>query len=231
MIYEILLNLFYKLLPTINLFSKFVVISVTISVIFLERIEFKEMRKISLVFMMIMTFILQAESQSVFTSVPIVNGKVVFQQFVHADQALSSDQRYSLLYKWGKDNYSGNPLLAGIRFDDKNKSITVSSKVELLLPQNSDGVREKVIMNYRFDASITNAGLSLIIRDISYQNVQTKGPSLFPKTFSAENTITQTAISAASQSEKEFKVNTQKSTLYFLNELYEEISGVFALNE
>ncbi len=231
MIYEILLNLFYKLLPAINLFSKFVVISVTISVIFLERIEFKEMRKISLVFMMIMTFILQAESQSVFTSVPIVNGKVVFQQFVHADQALSSDQRYSLLYKWGKDNFTANPLLSGIRFDDKNNSITVSSKVELLLPQNSDGVREKVIMNYRFDVSITNAGCALIIRDINYQNVQSKGSSLFPKTFNAEDTITPAAISSSPDSEKEFKMNTQKSTLYFFNELYEDLSKIFLLNK
>lgn len=189
------------------------------------------MRKMLITVALLLLVMVQVNSQSVFTTVPVVNDKVSFQQFVHIDNSLSLDQRYSLLYKWGKDNYSGNPLLAGIRFDDKNKSITVSSKVELLLPQNSDGVREKVIMNYRFDASITNAGLSLIIRDISYQNVQTKGPSLFPKTFSAENTITQTAISAAPQPEKEFKVNTQKSTLYFLNELYEEISGVFALNE
>lgn len=189
------------------------------------------MRKMLVTVALLLLVMVQVNSQSVFTTVPVVNDKVSFQQFVHIDNSLSLDQRYSLLYKWGKDNYSGNPLLAGIRFDDKNKSITVSSKVELLLPQNSDGVREKVIMNYRFDASITNAGLSLIIRDISYQNVQTKGPSLFPKTFSAENTITQTAISAAPQSEKEFKVNTQKSTLYFLNELYEEISGVFSLNE
>lgn len=174
----------------------------------------------------------QVSGQSVFTSVPVVNGKVVFQQFIHIEQDLSADQRYSILYKWGKDNYTGNPLLAGIRFDENNKSITVSSKVELLLPQNNAGVREKLIMNYRFDASITNAGCMLIVRDITYQNPLVKGSSLFPKTFSAEETITSEAISSsASAADKEFKMNVQKGSLYFLNELYNDLNAIFVLNK
>lgn len=174
----------------------------------------------------------QVSGQSVFTSVPVVNGKVVFQQFIHIEQDLSADQRYSILYKWGKDNYTGNPLLAGIRFDENNKSITVSSKVELLLPQNNAGVREKLIMNYRFDASITSAGCMLIVRDITYQNPLIKGSSLFPKTFSAEETITSEAISSsASAADKEFKMNVQKGSLYFLNELYNDLNAIFVLNK
>lgn len=174
----------------------------------------------------------QVSGQSVFTSVPVVNGKVVFQQFIHIEQDLSADQRYSILYKWGKDNYTGNPLLAGIRFDENNKSITVSSKVELLLPQNNAGVREKLIMNYRFDASITSAGCMLIVRDITYQNPLVKGSSLFPKTFSAEETITSEAISSsASAADKEFKMNVQKGSLYFLNELYNDLNAIFVLNK
>ena len=90
-----------------------------------------------------------------------------------------------MLYKWGKDNYAGNPLLSGIRFNEKEKSITVSSKVELLLPQNSDGERLKKMMNYRFDASITNAGCVLIIRDVTYQDSD-KNKSFFPKLSSAK---------------------------------------------
>ncbi len=85
--------------------------------------------------------------------------------------------------------YAGNPLLSGIRFDDKAKSITVGSKIELLLPQDSNGVREKVVMNYRFDATITNAGCMLVVRDITYQNDQSPKSSLFPKTFTAEASI------------------------------------------
>lgn len=189
------------------------------------------MKKIIFTALIFASVLIQAKAQSVFTTVPVVNGKVVFQQFIHIDQELTADQRYALLYKWGKDNYAGNPLLSGIRFDDKARSITVGSKIELLLPQNSNGVREKVIMNYRFDASITNAGCMLVVRDVTYQNSQSPNSSFFPKTFTAEETIASTAISAASGLDKEFKTNTQKSTLFYLNGLYNELSKIFNLSK
>ncbi|MDO5524087.1 MAG: DUF4468 domain-containing protein [Bacteroidia bacterium] len=189
------------------------------------------MKRIIFTVLILASVFIQVKAQSAFTSVPVVNGKVVFQQFIHIDQDLSPDQRYALLYKWGKDNYAGNPLLSGIRFDDKARSITVGSKVELLLPQNSSGVREKTIMNYRFDATITNAGCMLVVRDISYQNSQSGNAAFFPKTFTAEETITNTAISAVSGGDKEFRTNTQKSTLFYLNELHNELSGIFNLSK
>ena len=164
----------------------------------------------------------QAQQENVFTSVPEVNGKVVFQQFIHTHSGLDEDQSYAILYKWGKDNYANNPLLAGIRFNDKDYNITVSSKVELLLPENSQGVREKMMMNYRFDASITNAGCVLKVRDVTYQTVREKGKSFFPKTSSAEEMITDNAINSVSN-DKELKENLRKSTLYFLNELYNDL--------
>ena len=171
----------------------------------------------------------QTQKENVFSSVPEVNGKVVFQQFIHTDQGLNEDQSYALLYKWGKDNYAGNPLLSGIRFNEKERSITVSSKVELLLPENSEGVRQKTMMNYRFDASITNAGCVLIIRDVTYQNVQEKGKSFFPKSSSAEEMITDSAINS-NASDNELKKNLRKSTLYFLNELYNDLKGVLTVS-
>ena len=164
----------------------------------------------------------QTQNENVFTSVPEVNGKVVFQQFIHTHQGLNEDQSYAILYKWGKDNYASNPLLSGIRFNDKDKSITVSSKVELLLPENSQGVREKMVMNYRFDANITNVGCVLKVRDITYQTVREKGKSFFPKTSSAEEMITESAVNSVSE-EKELKDNLRKGTLYFLNELYNDL--------
>lgn len=188
------------------------------------------MKKTIALFMLTFSLMFYAKGQNVFTTVPVVNGKVVFQQFIHVDQGLSPAQRYSILYKWGKDNYSGNPLLAGIRFDEDGKSITVSSKVELLLPENSSGEREKLIMNYRFDASITNAGCMLVVRDVTYQNPIVKGSLLFPKTSAAEETITSEAIASASGVDKEFKTNVQKGSLYFLNELYSDLSAIFELD-
>ena len=94
--------------------------------------------------------------------------------------------------------------------------------MELLLPENSQGVREKMMMNYRFDANITNAGCILKVRDITYQNVREKGKSFFPKSSSAEELITDNAINSVSDN-KEFKENLRKGTLYFLNELYNDL--------
>ncbi len=183
---------------------------------------------IALVFSFVISGNAQSQIENVFSSVPEVNGKVVFQQFIHSSQGLSEDQSYSLLYKWGKDNYAGNPLLSGIRFNEKDKSITVSSKVELLLPEDNDGVRLKKMMNYRFDATVTNAGCVLIIRDVTYQDVD-KGKSLFPKLASAEDMITDSAINSNS-SDKEYKTNLRKGTLYFLNELYNDLKVVLSVS-
>lgn len=170
----------------------------------------------------------QTQKENVFSSVPEVNGKVVFQQFIHTE-GLSESQSYALLYKWGKDNYAGNPLLSGIRFNEKESSLTVSSKVELLLPENSDGVRQKMMMNYRFDANITNAGCVLIVRDITYQSSQGKGNSIFPKLFSAEDMITDSAVNTSS-TEQEFRGNLRKGTLYFLNELYNDLKKELSIS-
>ena len=191
------------------------------------------MKRILLIVGLVLTVIIagsaQNQDENVFSTVPEVNGKVVFQQFIHTHQGLSEDQIYSLLYKWGKDNYAGNPLLSGIRFNEKDKSITVSSKVELLLPKNSDGERLKKMMNYRFDASITNAGCVLIIRDVTYQDGD-KNKSFFPKLSSAEEMITDNAINSNSN-DKELKENLRKGTLYFLNELYNDLKNVLSVSK
>ncbi len=191
------------------------------------------MKRILLIVGFVLTVIIagsaQNQDENVFSTVPEVNGKVVFQQFIHTHQGLSEDQIYSLLYKWGKDNYAGNPLLSGIRFNEKDKSITVSSKVELLLPKNSDGERLKKMMNYRFDASITNAGCVLIIRDVTYQDGD-KNKSFFPKLSSAEEMITDNAINSNSN-DKELKENLRKGTLYFLNELYNDLKNVLSVSK
>lgn len=171
----------------------------------------------------------QVQNENVFASVPEVNGKVVFQQFIHTPQGLNEDQSYAILYKWGKDNYASNPLLSGIRFNEKDRSLTVSSKVELLLPENSQREREKMLMNYRFDIDITNAGCVLKVRDITYQTVREKGKSFFPKSSSAEEMITDNAINSVS-SEKELKENLRKGTLYFLNELYNDLKKEFSVS-
>ena len=199
---------------------------------FLNHLEQKQMKKFLFIIGLVFVFVgvnAQTQKENVFSNVPEVNGKVVFQQFIHTHQGLNEDQSYALLYKWGKDNYAGNPLLSVIRFNEKERSVTVSSKVELLLPENSEGTREKMIMNYRFDANITNAGCVLIIRDVTYQNVKETGKNFFPKLSSAEDMITDSSVNSNS-ADKEFRTNLRKSTLYFLNELYNDLKKEFSIS-
>lgn len=161
-----------------------------------------------------------AQVDAGFSNVPVVNGKVVFEQFILTDQGLSANQKYAALQKWVKDKYTGNPLVSGIRFDDKNQSATVSAKIELT------GVPEKTVMNYRFDLSVANAGCVLVVRDIGYQSAAKQGASSFPKMITAEQTITDQAVSASGE-EGQIRSNIRKSTISFVNGLYKEVSGLF----
>lgn len=166
---------------------------------------------------------LNGQNETVFTTVPVLNGKVVFQEFIHTDQNLSPDQKYAILYKWGKDNYAGNPLLSGIRYDDKARSITVSSKANLAAGN------EKILMNYRFDASLSNAGCMLTIRDISYNSEKGDGASIFPTAYTAEQMITDQTVNSSDN--KELRNNTRKATLLYFNDLHTQIKNLFQLKK
>lgn len=182
----------------------------------------------ALIWMMLFVsmFSLEGQNDANFTTVSVVNGKVVFEQFLLADQTGNANQRYAKLQNWTKKTFTGNPLLSGIRYDDKAQSITVSSKAELLLPANSAGVQEKMIMSYRFDATITNAGCLLVVRDITYQPAKKDSGSFFPKIYPAEETITDQAV-AANGGERELRTNLRKETLLLLNKLTADLSQAF----
>jgi hypothetical protein len=186
------------------------------------------MKKQILTFLILMIafFTVEGQIDAGFTTVPVINGKVVFEQYILAEQGVGADQKYALLLKWGKQKFTGNPMLSGIRFDDKARSVTVSTRNELILPENSVGVKEKIIMSYRFDASITNAGCMLVIRDITYQSTQKDNGSFFPKVYTAEQTITDQAVSATGV-EGVWRNAIRKETLSVLNKLYAEITAIF----
>mgnify|MGYP000849201547 FL=1 len=179
--------------------------------------------------MLLLSFYLSAQqsSNSIFANVPVMSGRVVFQQFIPADNSLSADQKYSLLTKWAKDNYSGNRMVSGIRFNEKERNVTVSAKTELVLPKSTKEGESKLMMNYRFDVSVTNGGLILTIRDITFQKIaSTNNPSTL-KVYLAEETITDASI-AASDEEKEFRISTRNETLAFVNSLYDTLFQFFS---
>ncbi|MDI3505913.1 MAG: hypothetical protein PWQ81_1135 [Bacteroidota bacterium] len=179
--------------------------------------------------MLMLSFYLSAQqsSNSIFANVSVMNGRVVFQQFIPADNSLSADQKYSLLTKWAKDNYSGNRMVSGIRFNEKERSVTVSAKTELVLPTSIKEEDRKLMMNYRFDVSVTNGGLMLTIRDITFQKVALTNNQSTSKIYSAEETITDASI-AVSDEEKEFRISTRKETLAFVNSLYDSLFQFFS---
>lgn len=179
--------------------------------------------------MLLLSFYLSAQqsSNSIFANVPVMSGRVVFQQFIPADNSLSADQKYSLLTKWAKDNYSGNRMVSGIRFNEKERNVTVSAKTELVLPKSTKEGESKLMMNYRFDVSVTNGGLILTIRDITFQKIASTNNQSTSKVYSAEETITDASI-AASDEEKEFRISTRNETLAFVNSLYDTLFKFFS---
>lgn len=172
------------------------------------------------------TINLSGQNDKGFNSVPIVNGKVIFEQFVITNPSQTPDQNYSQLQKWVKSKYNGNPFLSGIRFDEKSNFVTVSSGTNLMLPANSAGVREEMTMNYRFDVSITGAGCMLVIRDITFQSAKKDGESFFPKKITAEQTITDQSVNSPGL-EGELRSNLRKASLDFFNGLYSELNSQF----
>lgn len=154
-----------------------------------------------------------------FANVPVVSGKVVFEQFLLTQDGASASDRYAALQKWVKSKYGGNPLVTGIRFDDKSQSATVSAKTQL------PGVSGASTMNYRFDLSVANAGYVLVVRDITYQNAQVRGAGAASKAVTAEQLITDQAV-AVGGDEGQNRTATRKATLQFINGLYKEVSGL-----
>lgn len=177
------------------------------------------MKKYILTFALLAVTLLNLKGQNDvgFSSVPLINGKVVFEQFIITDPSLTSAQNYIKLQKWVTGKYSGSPLLTGIRFDDKANIVTVSAKANL---------SDKVCMNYRFDASITGAGCILVIRDVTYQDKQKDAGSFFPRVYTAEQTITDQAVKSGGI-ERDYRDSIRTATLLFINQLYAELNNQF----
>ncbi|HLW09161.1 MAG TPA: hypothetical protein VKX35_02085 [Fermentimonas sp.] len=163
----------------------------------------------------VMLFNINGQNEVAFNTVPVVNGKVVFEQFILTDANLNADDAYAKLQKWVRDKFRGSQSVSGIRFDDKGHLITVSAKTS---------VNESTTMNYRLDISVTGAGCMIVVRDITYQT-NSDNTSFFPKMLTAEQTITDQAVNSGN--DKQFKDNVRSATLSFLNDVYAEINTLY----
>jgi hypothetical protein len=83
-----------------------------------------------------------------------------------------------------------------------------------------------MIMRYRINGFLFKDKCVLEITEISYLYENSKKNKLLPRVMRAEDFITDKAI-ATEDELQEYKTNTQKSTLYFLNELSESFETQF----
>lgn len=161
-----------------------------------------------------------------FTNVPEIEGKVIFLKEVSLVGSMSTDGNYALLKDWSIEQYGKEPFVSSIRHDTKNKEFIAKSRVELLLPANSKGVREKMVMRYRINGFIFQDKCVLEITEISYLYENSSKNKLLPRIIRAEDFITDNAINIDDEV-KEYRDNTRKSTLFFLNEIGESLEKYF----
>lgn len=176
------------------------------------------MRKLILTISLFAVIMFGANGQTnlAFNSVPVVNGKVVFENFILTEVGGTPEQGYAKLQKWVREKYKGNQMVSAIRFDDKGQTVSVSAKTN---------VDNTTTMNYRLDASVTGSGCMIVIRDITYQS-KSNDSSVFPKVVTAEQTITDQAVNSGGDEKKQREV-FRTATLSFLNKLYSEISSLY----
>lgn len=153
-----------------------------------------------------------------FTKVPVIEEKVTFLKEIPAPKSSSIESNYKLLTDWAGINYGKNPFISSIRYDKKNREFIAKSRIELLLPANTKGVREKMVMRYRINGFLFQNKCVLEITDISYLYENSSPNNILPRVIRAEDFITDKAIGMEDEIQ-ELRNNTRKSTLYFLDEI------------
>lgn len=168
---------------------------------------------------------IKEESDPGFSSVTLVNGKVVFEQFIIIEKGVAVAESYAKLKSWAEKRYIKNPLLSGIRFNEKSEAVTISVGANLK-PNLSGQTAEEILMNYRIDISITGAGCLLIIRDITYQGKKIEDESFFPKIYTAEESITDPVMLRAGE-KRPLIESVRKLSIEHFNEIYSDLKALF----
>lgn len=156
-----------------------------------------------------------------FTSIPTFDGTAVLLKEIPLKNN-NLDYNFAALKKWGKVNFGSDPLVSSIKIKSKDRIIYCQSKIELLLPQNKIGVKEKVIMTYMLDASIINNKCILEIKDIYYNIDKQQSLGIIKTNFSAEEMASDNAM-RINDNLNELRYNIRISTLYFFNNLADNL--------
>lgn len=181
-----------------------------------------------ILFSVILPMLISAQitkSDEYFEAVNVFDNKVVFVKEIQPKEN-NLNKNYFTLKEWAKINFAKDPFNSSVNYDDKNKKITARSRIELLLPENSKGVREKFIMKFRIDAFFSNDLCIVEITDINYINNSKGNGNTLEQKISAEKMISDIAISVQ-DANKETRANVRKNTIYFLNDLVNSLQNVF----
>lgn len=159
-----------------------------------------------------------------FKTIPVIKNKIVFLKEVKL-QEITPEEGYTKLKEWARENYGRDPFISSVRYDDDKSEIVAKSRIELVLPENSQRIREKVVMRFRVDGFIFEDKCVLEISELSFLHDTAKDKNL-PRFIRAEDFITDDNI-AIEDDLQELKINLRKSTLYFLNTLGKDFEECF----
>lgn len=165
------------------------------------------------------------KQNELFKEVPILNNKVAFVKEVKFNNGKTGEQNFEILREWARANYGKDPFLSSVRYDARKNEIVAKSRIELVLPENSFGVREKMIMRFRVDGFIFDDKCVLEITDLSYLHENARSKKM-PRVVRAEDFITDEKI-AEEDPLRELRINARKSTLYYLNTLGKDFEEQF----
>jgi len=165
------------------------------------------------------------KSDEVFRNVSVYAGKVAFIKEIQTPSA-NLDANFSTLRGWSKVNFDQDPFNSSVSYDTKNKRISARSRIELLLPENKSGIREKIIMKYKFEAFFVDNLCIVEITSINYLNDAKANKNTLKQKIKAEDMITYEAVSIQDVN-KETRSNVKDNTLYFFNDLIGSLQKAF----
>lgn len=183
------------------------------------------MRKSALLVLLFCLFSLNGQAQIVksgerFTDMTTFDGKIVFLKEFSVGENLV-DSIFNRLKIWGKANFGTDKMNSTIIYNNKDKGLKIVSRIELILPEDSENVRKNIPLKYRADLFQLDDKYILEIKDITYfipVDVKKSKPYNGEDVYFTENV---SSIFSA-----EFKENLKKSTLFFFNELSDSLSNI-----
>lgn len=155
-------------------------------------------------------------------TISLVEGKVAFIRELPLPSDDSKEQAFEKIKNWTTENYGKDPFLSSIMVDKKDLEVIAKSRIELLLPVDSKGVRERFVMRYRINCYVIEGKCILELIDIALLYQTNKGDAKsnkIPRIVRAENFISDQVINIDDEL-SEVRLNTKKSMLYFVNQLF-----------